>query len=183
MNPWKSYLRWRHSKGYGVHSPYAYRFVKDVLHPGDYGFYAYHDLDYNIHPDDGINHNMINRGRFIIRLIVFLKSKRVVSVNPSINFLKIITLILHIKYSEIHSESELKLQSGDLMISSSGHVPDNILSLAFSEKIPVLVYKPDKTTALRLEQPIERGVLFVGKNKILLIPREEMEYLRYDIKM
>lgn len=38
---WGWYIRWRHSKGFGMHSHFAYRFVTDVLKPGIYGYYAY----------------------------------------------------------------------------------------------------------------------------------------------
>ncbi len=40
------YKRWRHGHGFGVHSPYAYRLVRDVLRPGrGYAYYAYADID------------------------------------------------------------------------------------------------------------------------------------------
>ena len=39
------YKRWRHGRGYGVHSPSAYALVRDVLRPGSkYAFYAYDKL-------------------------------------------------------------------------------------------------------------------------------------------
>ena len=39
------YKRWRHGHGYGVHSPYAYHIVREVLRPSDQvGYYAYTDI-------------------------------------------------------------------------------------------------------------------------------------------
>lgn len=36
------YKRWRHSRGYGVHSPSAYRLVMEVIRPSTlYAYYAY----------------------------------------------------------------------------------------------------------------------------------------------
>lgn len=35
-----AYSRWRHGHGFGIHSPFAYRFVTEVLRQG-YGYYAY----------------------------------------------------------------------------------------------------------------------------------------------
>lgn len=35
------YKRWRHTRGFGVHSPFAYRIVKEVVHPPrGYAYYA-----------------------------------------------------------------------------------------------------------------------------------------------
>lgn len=40
------YKRWRHTRGYGVHSPFAYNLLKYGLHPGHgYGYYGDHDID------------------------------------------------------------------------------------------------------------------------------------------
>lgn len=36
------YKRWRHTRGYGVHSPFAYMLVNEVVHPPKaYGYYNY----------------------------------------------------------------------------------------------------------------------------------------------
>lgn len=35
-----AFSRWRHGHGFGIHSPFAYRFVTEVLRQ-DYGYYAY----------------------------------------------------------------------------------------------------------------------------------------------
>lgn len=38
----EAYKRWRHSRGFGIHSPSAYRLIREVLRPsGRYGYYAY----------------------------------------------------------------------------------------------------------------------------------------------
>ncbi len=40
------FKRWRSSKGFGVHSPYAFRLVRDVLQTSrSYSYYAYEDID------------------------------------------------------------------------------------------------------------------------------------------
>lgn len=42
----KRFRRWRHSRGFGIHSPFAFRFVCEVLNPSRaYGFYAYEELE------------------------------------------------------------------------------------------------------------------------------------------
>lgn len=41
-----AYKRWRHSRGYGVHSPFAYDIVRHVINPArGYAYYGYHELE------------------------------------------------------------------------------------------------------------------------------------------
>lgn len=49
----KDYIgRWRHTRGYGVHSPLAYRIVKECVRPDKkYGFYSDAYLDFEYHED------------------------------------------------------------------------------------------------------------------------------------
>ena len=43
-NPLVWLARFRHRKGYGVHSPFAFRFITDVVYE-DHPYYAYRELD------------------------------------------------------------------------------------------------------------------------------------------
>ena len=43
-NPLVWLARFRHRKGYGVHSPFAFRFITDVIYEG-HPYYAYRELD------------------------------------------------------------------------------------------------------------------------------------------
>lgn len=46
LNPLAYYRRWRHSRGFGVHSPWAYSLVSEVLRSNDsYGYYAWPSID------------------------------------------------------------------------------------------------------------------------------------------
>lgn len=40
------YKRWRHTRGYGVHSPFAYRMVTEVIQdPKGYAYYGFENID------------------------------------------------------------------------------------------------------------------------------------------
>ncbi len=71
----KEYLeRWRHTHGYGVHSPLAYRIVKDCLRPDRrYAFYSDAYLDFEYHED----RKGLKNAKMALRLINLLRPKRI----------------------------------------------------------------------------------------------------------
>ena len=66
--------RWRHTRGYGVHSPLAYSIVKECVRPDKkYGFYSDAYLDFEYHED----RNGLRLSKLALRLINLLRPKRV----------------------------------------------------------------------------------------------------------
>lgn len=66
--------RWRHTLGYGVHSPLAYRIVKECIkYDSRYGFYCDAYLDFEYHEDK----RGLRRARIIIRILNLLRPSRV----------------------------------------------------------------------------------------------------------
>lgn len=59
-----AFSRWRHGHGFGIHSPFAYRFVTEVLRQ-EYGYYAYLRLPGN------------ERFRTIFRVVLALRPANV----------------------------------------------------------------------------------------------------------
>lgn len=65
--------RWRHTLGYGVHSPLAYRIIKECVHPDTrYAYYA--DFIIQSHSENGDMHRQL---RLIVRLINTLHLKKI----------------------------------------------------------------------------------------------------------
>lgn len=71
----KNYIRrWRHTRGYGVHSPLAFQIVKECIRPDTrYGFYCDPYLDFEYHDD----RQGLRRARLIIRLLHILRPTQV----------------------------------------------------------------------------------------------------------
>ncbi|MDE6481155.1 MAG: hypothetical protein K2L45_12900 [Muribaculaceae bacterium] len=66
--------RWRHTRGYGVHSPLAFRIVKECVRPDKkYGFYSDAYLDFEYHED----RKGLRYAKLALRLINLLRPKRV----------------------------------------------------------------------------------------------------------
>ena len=183
MNLWKGYLRWRHSKGFGVHSPYAYRFVVDVLRPGPYALYSYDEIDPYLNKAEYHDYRLIKRVKFLLRLINFLKTERIVS-SGQIREMELackasgIPLLLS---SEISGAEKLK--KGDLVVVDSRETSSVLPGKGIQEGVALFALSPNPEISKLLETPIERGLLMKGKKRLLLIPRPEMAYLSYEVNL
>lgn len=66
--------RWRHTRGYGVHSPLAYRIVKDCIRPDrNYAFYSDAYLEFEYIND----RKSLKNANMALRLINLLRPKRI----------------------------------------------------------------------------------------------------------
>ena len=180
----KKYKRWRHSKGYGVHSPYAYKLVTDVLRPGIYGYYSYHEIEH--WAEETTRHfKWERRILFTIRLIEFLKAKRLVCLEKTLPE-EIAAKALHLPYSVIKKKEDV-FKNGDLLIidsfSSTNPLPMNKIREAIKTGIPVFAVRPNDELSQLLSLPIKKGLLLKDKHRVILIPREEMDYIAYDISL
>lgn len=179
MSLWNRYLSWRHSKGYGVHSHYAYRFIMDVLHPGPYRFYSYDEIGEFLEPHEIHKPSLIRLTHFTIRLVSFLKIKRIISAGQDLRFAELAAKALKISYLEINDINDFKFEKGSLLILSRL----SFSNLDLRNDIPLFALNPSPIIRKILETPISNGLLLNDKKKMILIPRKEMEYVRYDINL
>lgn len=178
-----SFKRWRHSKGYGVHSPYAFNFVNDVLRPGRYGLYSYLELDDHLRPEERFNISFSNLVKFTLRLTVFLETKRIISLGPS-RLSELVAKCLKIPYVVFSGKEPLGFIKGDLLIiEDSDNDKERVRQAIEDYKIPVFAINPDINSRRILETPISRGLLLNGKHRMILIPRKEMAYTAYDMAL
>ncbi|MCH5235942.1 MAG: hypothetical protein J1E16_11675 [Muribaculaceae bacterium] len=176
------YLRWRHSKGYGVHSPYAYRFITEVLRPGNYGYYAYDHLTTLNRNFKEHRSSFFREARFLIRLAIFLHTKRIITYKHKYPEAQIVAKALGKVYFCCESGGNISFKEGDLLILPPGIAKGNeIVEKAIELNVPVFAINPSTEVRNLLEFPIKNGVLFTGVSKILLIPRQQMEYVAYYI--
>lgn len=70
LNIKKRFARWRHGKGFGIHSPFAYRFVTETLRQ-QCAYYAYSEL----------HHKAVLR--LVVRLVASFKPRKVYISSPA----------------------------------------------------------------------------------------------------
>ena len=175
---WESYLRWRHFKGYGVHSPFAYRLVTEVINPGDYGYYGYvgiHRACNKINGDEA-------RMRLLLRLMVQLQKRRIVLNRQPDDVYRAVAKSVSASCIGLKGTGIFKFQPGDLLVIER-EVSGETINEAIEKETPVIAYDPAPVLRKIMETPINRGLLLQGKKTIILIPRKEMAYTSYIMKM
>lgn len=66
--------RWRHSRGFGVHSPLAYRLVREVVRPDSrYGYYGYHAISRALRGVVDHEGELEGRARLLLRVCATLR--------------------------------------------------------------------------------------------------------------
>lgn len=62
--------RWRHTRGYGVHSPFGYELVTRAVRPVGCAWYGYSDIERTLGED--FNHSVRDQARMLLRLTSML---------------------------------------------------------------------------------------------------------------
>lgn len=182
QSPFKAYVRWRHSRGYGVHSPFAYNLVKMAVKPGDYGFYGYEDIDNAIQsPGFKGYHRVRKDARLLLRLLVCLGCSRLV-LPEGLPALKAAADGADIRHAVFRKKSVPAPRKGDFLVSTEGVTGQDILSTYLDAGVPVMAIEPDPETARLLYKACKKGLIFHGTRLIVAIPRQEMAFVAYTMK-
>ena len=187
MNPlaalWKGYLRWRHSHGFGVHSPYAYHLVTTVVRPGDYGYYGYHPIERIFRSQRKDNPVFTESDiKLILRLVLNMKASRLVSPVASDKALRMIKGAARIPFLRLNPFFPEVYGPGDLLC-LHGHKPGcSVTEELLSRGVAVIAFDPSPSIRETLEKPMSHGLLFSGKRIVITIPRREMAYVDYSMK-
>lgn len=107
--------RWRHTLGYGVHSPLAFQIVKDCVHPDSkYGFYVDAYLDFEYHED----RKGLKDARMTIRLVNLLRPTYIWIPNGD----KRLCNALKMSFPKIHLSTQKGFpKNADFIICNSNH--------------------------------------------------------------
>lgn len=171
----EAYKRWRHTRGYGVHSPFAFRIVGRVIRmPRGYKYYRESALD-------ALNHAERDDATLLLRLAAELDIRSAVFApgfsEAFVDFFRGL-------------RSDTDVSSGDI----PGRFPQLILGLSsrFELDIYLKALEAPHLKAIWIKCPpadwdcplfnsMAEGVMFRGKNSILLIPHSGMQKVAYSV--
>lgn len=170
------YKRWRHSRGYGVHSPYAYKIVTEVLQsPRGYAYYGYEILGEG---NSFCNHKFLRR---LLRLAAYCDVGSAYIAKDKKNQCIVNALQAANSDMKIIRESGF-IRDARLIILRGGETEMELLEEQVDRpgKILYIIDAP-QGLADTLFDSIEEGVMFYSRRNILLISRAGMQKVKYSI--
>ena len=176
------YKRWRHSRGYGVHSPFAYELVTTVVSPGNYGYYGYCDIDREIlAPGVQVYPTVRKDARLLLRLLVNLGISRLLIHPPSQPVFSISARAAGIKWSEVGGLKSLSSCRGE-MLAVNGKAPrEGEVAAILSHGAAVIAFDPCQRLRREMKGAMTDGLILEGTRILLAIPRDDMALTEYSI--
>lgn len=178
MNPFKtlaeSYKRLRHTRGYGVHSPFAFSMLDNIYYHRGYCYYAETEIENSV----GHKHALQFRRCMILHRLVARYSVCAVYVDCSCpdSFMQAIKL----------ADSGLRFTSdidkSDLIIDSNGELSAEEVIRLIPGRI-ILIFNPSDKIRILRTTGLTSGLMLYGKNSCLLAYRPKMRFTSYSIRL
>ncbi|MDE7402964.1 MAG: hypothetical protein K2M87_06100 [Muribaculaceae bacterium] len=176
MGEW--YKRWRHTRGYGVHSPYAYQLVKDVIRPPRvYAYYGYEQTD-NLARCG----REIREARMLLRLVNSLRPV-VVSLPEDTSECFIAAIRCAVPGAKLVHDSanadcaDMLLLSGDMLAGQS------IAELLAVPGRSLAVSNVSIELRRQIFDALPEGVLFYGKRNLIAVNRPYMQKIAISVRI
>lgn len=178
-----SYRRWRHTRGFGVHSPAAYRLLRYAVRPRpDYAYYADRDIEAEGH-HSGCSALQRRRARRLMRLADITLSRSAVIFLPEApeNFIRLLQLALR----KADSRCKISFENSDIPYSDLVYADaSNVEPCLLKKSVQVaghtlLLENAGREIRDLLFDALPQGVMFYGEHRILISHIPEVMKVRY----
>lgn len=164
------YKRWIHGHGFGVHSPFAYRLVREVLYTSpSYGYYAYDEIaaSRKAYPSMLSDRELC----LIYRLLVDLRPQSV-SIAPSASEAMLRHLVgLALPGAEIRPEGEMLICDG------LQHIARDCPRLRYA-----YFTEPGHPALAAMWEGARRGHLYRNPARALMVLNEKLPKQEFEVK-
>lgn len=178
-----SYRRWRHTRGFGVHSPFAYRLIRYAVRPRpDYAFYADSDLEEDA-VTSGCSGHELKRARRLLRLAATLGFLNAIIYLPDERecFVSLCEQALKAADSRmvVSRDPELLREARFFWTDACFTPPETLaLWLAFPNAVLLLENAGDFEAHV-LFKALPEGVMLVGRNRLLAVHKPGIMKVSY----
>ncbi len=162
--------RWRHTRGYGVHSPLAYRIVKDCIRPDQkYAFYSDAYLDFEYHQD----RKHLKNAKMALRLIHLLRPKRIWM--PGCD--KRLCTALKMSFPKIQLATQKECPKNvDFIICDSNRNPNDIWEKMDDQAECGMIVFGKELNSMECAT-----MILCSKDFTIILRREAMDFIRYSV--
>lgn len=182
-----SYKRWRHTRGFGVHSPFAYRLIRYAIRPRpDYAFYADEELE-DLALSSGCSGPELRRAKKLLRLAVTLDFRKAVIWLPGERecFLRLCEAALKAADSAMTvSRNPEDLLGSDFFWSDAREVPlETICLFLHKENRVVLLEASGKCEETEIFKWLPEGVMLYGRRRLLAVHKPGVMKISYSVNV
>lgn len=187
MNPFASiagaYLRWCHSRGFGIHSPFTYNLVTTAIHPGQYGYYGYDLIEDALAGISGADYRRKRHdSRLLLRMLVTLGSRRLIIAGEKDPLLEAVAEGAGITCLPFLLTKD-RISSGDLLYFEKDAVSPEEIRGPIDRGCIVMAVDSSRRHAETMIQGVARGTVLSGTRITVGIPRQEMAFVEYSMKL
>lgn len=177
-------LRRLHARGHGVHSPLAYRLVRDVLYlPHSYALYAYHEIDLACSGMPG-RHSIYPRACRLARIAAFLNPH---SVYISSGSDRIAWQVIDLVASKARKLNGDRIAEADMCLITSEKEVAGFLNNGrrpgsnVARIQAVLTFGINAESAGRIFEAAPGGILFQGKKTCMMFISSDIQKVTYTL--
>lgn len=162
-----SYFKgWRHSHGFGIHSPFAYRFVTEVL-AQPLPYYGYTDISAD------------HRIRLIFRVIAYFSPGHVLILSSQPRLLK---MAVHRAYSQAIITGNAASKPDFVIADAMDARTENMKQYA-AEGTNMIVLNASRETRPAIAQAMHQGMIFDnGRGTLVVIPAQGLPRQDFRVK-
>lgn len=179
-----AYKRWRHSRGFGIHSPFAYDLVRLAIHPGkEYGYYGYTLIERTLLTPSASSHTRRDRrdARLLLGILAQLRCRRVILPKD----LPLMAAAAEGAGARILTSFPGKFKEGDFLLSrldgATSGGSDSVFR-AIASGTPVMILDPSPSLLKTGCSAMTDGLVMIGTRILLLIPRPGMALTTYTMR-
>ena len=176
MGLYDRFKRWKRRRGFGVHSPEAYRLVKSVIRPGkDIKFYGEEALELS-----DSSRRLVREAKLLLRFVAY-ENPAFVWTSPGIP--EIFTEAIR------HAGEVIRIFDGaaypgdapkaDMTVIYKTRIDAKTVEKVMADCHPLIAIEVSEAFRQLLKRKISRGIILEWNTGLIAIPRDDMEKYVY----